>query len=453
VFGLRSWVGVDDTWLYERATKTLPRHGRFNPADPRRGRTITTDPLTQPELYLCQPPPMLSTTIRWCLVNAHREAWDAVDSSRSQAAVWNALCCAVRPPSGIQIYRFWCTGGLMNPDLDLLDGHCVSANFPWSIVDSSTPNAHLAAVLAGFMVTAVVFLLRRESDEKDSASRAHTIAMFLTGVVILGLDSYLFGSIASMHPVTQTQNGIESVRPEAQYVCTVVWTQGMVASGMLAVGGTLLVAGLGWTTTQFAKNAKSESVFFACLGNIVTWAITVTCLAALVDTAVMYIHSMSAPPFNVSMAKGTAVVFLIGLAAAAICTLLIGIRTVGLWCRLSKNRRWLDETNEVNPRYAALATANIFTIALAVGGPTFGYLNHPHPPSVATMWFAVIGCVLLPAAIFIFIAYSVPGPLILWEKTTPSQETVDSEGSSEITAAVTPPESKEGASLPPSANR
>ena len=318
----------------------------------------------------------------------------------------------------------------MNPDPYQLDEHCVSANFPWSIVDSSTPNAHLAAVLAGFMVTAIVFLLRRETDEKDSASRAHTIAMFLTGVVILGLDSYVFGSLASMHPVTQTisstdpathiQTGIQAARPEARYVCALVWTHGMVASGMLAVGGTLLVAGLGWTTTQFARNVQSQSAWFACLGNIATWATTIACLAALYDTATMYIQSMAAQPFTSLLADGTPVVTITAGATALICTVLIGTRTRRLGLRIRKNG-W---SSEADPRYGALGWVNGLTILLAVAGPLFvvGFLDEPRAPTSAIMWAATVGCVFLPCAIFILIAYSVPGPPIPYEKVTTSDE-------------------------------
>lgn len=317
----------------------------------------------------------------------------------------------------------------MNPDPYQLDEHCVSANFPWSIVDSSTPNAHLAAVLAGFMVTAIVFLLRRDTDQQDAASRAHTIAMFLTGVVILGLDSYVFGSLASMHPVTQTitsmdpathvQTAIQAARPEAHYVCALVWTHGMVASGMLAVGGTLLVAGLGWTTTQFARNSESKSAWFACLGNIATWAITVTCLAALFDTASMYVHSMAAQPFISPLDDGTPVIAVITAAAAIVCTVLIAIRTVGLWRRI-RTQGW---GNEADPRYRALGWANFFTILLAVMGPVLvvGFLDEPRSPATSIMWTATAGCVVIPCLVFVLIAYSVPGPPILCEKRTASQ--------------------------------
>ncbi len=314
----------------------------------------------------------------------------------------------------------------MNPTQDQLDGHCVTSNFPWSIVDSSTPNAHLAAVLAGFMVTAIVFLLRRESDEQDSASRAHTIAMFLTGVVILGLDSYMFGSLASMHPVTQTLSftdpathitaAFEIARPESQYVCAVVWTHGMVASGMLAVGGTLLVAGLGWTTTQFARNAKSHSVWFACLGNIATGAIIAACAAALWDTASMYIRSMAAPPFSKVFAHGTWIVGATAVAFGLLSVILIFLRTTALRRRLRQNKCWQDEAD---PRYGRLAWANGLTMILAVAGPVYAnVLSDTTATSLWAMWSAMTACLFLPGFIFVLIALSVPGPAILWEKGT-----------------------------------
>jgi hypothetical protein len=292
---------------------------------------------------------------------------------------------------------------------DSLDGHCTSHNLPWSIIDSSAPNAHLAAVLAGFMVSAIVFLLRRDNSDDNHAAKVHAIATFLAGVAVLGLDAYVFGSISSMRPPTETlSDGGEVIRDGSEYICTMVWTQGMAASGMLAVGGVLMVAGLGWTTTQFAVSVvKPRSAQLACLGNFVTLFVIASVVAALWGTCKDYFAMMATPAIGEKM-PGQEVLLnwstgIVGIA----CFALIVFRT---------GKQLIEQSHvliEGKDRDRVLWLGIGLTGALIICGPLLEqFLPQNRHGGKLSMLFAIIFCVIVPYIVFVTIAYSVPGPAL-----------------------------------------
>jgi hypothetical protein len=298
-------------------------------------------------------------------------------------------------------------------DDDSLNSHCISINEPWSIIDSSTSNSHLAAVLAGFMVTAIVFLLR--DDDRAQAAKSHTIAMFYAGVGILGLCSYQFGSIGSISAPSKTVSDGEVVRSGAEHICAIVWTQGMAASGMLAVGGVLLIAGLGWTTTQFALNSESDSKFLACLGNLMTGVVVITVGSMLVITTHDYIHALASPPFLKSLLNWVPILVLMPIGAGVLCGILIVARTRKLSNRIKAKQPWPAE-NKV--RNWSLIFAVGAAAALGLAGPLFDQLfpTEGGTPGTWPMIWAITLCLVWPCLISIAVAYGVPGPAFRWEE-------------------------------------
>jgi hypothetical protein len=115
---------------------------------------------------------------------------------------------------------------------------CANAT-AWSILQSASPNSQLAGVLAGFQIAVIAFLFA-----KPKRINAHAIGLFASGVFILGLDSYLFSLLTGMDLHSKS-------RPN---ICSIVWAQGMAASGMSAVGGTVLVSGLGWMLISYGED-------------------------------------------------------------------------------------------------------------------------------------------------------------------------------------------------------
>src|ERR1700754_4839661 len=121
----------------------------------------------------------------------------------------------------------------MNPDTS-----CTSDQ--WSMIASASSTSQLAGVLGGFLITAIALLFDRNSREG-----VHTLALFSSAVLILMLDTYLFSLISGTHP---PDNG------DRQAICAIAWTQGNLATGMLAAGTTALFAGLGWMLASHVVN-------------------------------------------------------------------------------------------------------------------------------------------------------------------------------------------------------
>lgn len=321
-----------------------------------------------------------------------------------------------------------------------LDGRCTSPDMTWSILDSSPPNANLAAVLAGFMVTAIVFLLGREKDGSDRAV-AHTVMLFFAGVLILGLNSYLFGSIASMRPRVQNI-GVQIAIPQSHtatwqtvsgddvYVCGLVWSQGMAASGMLAVGGTLLIAGLGWIITRFAHESKITSKLILVLGNVLTMFIIVATYAHLAFTTYLYIGMMDTNAIHTRVKDWMApLVVGLGFGLPLVCSLLIVSKTVRLW-KVQPG----DELHK--DCFPAVFTASILTALLAVLSPIYARGIAEADYSTPFQMYCAIGlCMGVPAIIFFLIALSSPGP----KQPPAAEEDNDGQGQRPYPLALTAP--------------
>lgn len=137
----------------------------------------------------------------------------------------------------------------------------------WSILNSAQSHSSLAGVLAGFAFTAAVIYLGRVGQTlRDStqvgrtivpniAARSlrevQTIALFTASFIILGLDSYLFSVVAGSRPFAGISSGPEH--------CGRLWSQALIANGMLAVGAVAMVCNL---TTLFLSqqlNIRDEN--------------------------------------------------------------------------------------------------------------------------------------------------------------------------------------------------
>jgi hypothetical protein len=119
----------------------------------------------------------------------------------------------------------------------------------------------------------------------------HTLALFASAVLILMLGSFLFSLM------TGTQVPEDGDR---QGICAIAWTQGAVATGMLAAGATALFGGLGWMLASHAvnkmpnedSNAVGAFCFLADLGGWLTFAAAMTTTLMLSETSIDYLHFM-----------------------------------------------------------------------------------------------------------------------------------------------------------------
>ena len=110
----------------------------------------------------------------------------------------------------------------------------------WSIISSAATNSQLAGVLAGFVFSAIVILFVRPGAKSTQA-----LGLFAAAFIVLGFDSYLFSLVAG---------------GSTDRYCLRVWSEGMAASGLLGVGGVVVVSGICWLLSTHLDSATGGKV-------------------------------------------------------------------------------------------------------------------------------------------------------------------------------------------------
>jgi hypothetical protein len=109
-----------------------------------------------------------------------------------------------------------------------------SVSHGWSIATSASTNSQFAGMLAGFVFTGIVILFAMRGSRYTQI-----LSLLCPTFVVLGFDSYMFSH------VTGSDDSL----------CTRVWTDGMFASGMLAIGAGGVVASVCWLLATHAEDA------------------------------------------------------------------------------------------------------------------------------------------------------------------------------------------------------
>lgn len=279
----------------------------------------------------------------------------------------------------------------MNPDT-----FCTSDQ--WSMIASAASTSQLAGVLGGFLITAIALLFDRNSREG-----VHTLALFSSAVLILMLDSFLFSLISGIHP---PDNG------DRQAICAIAWTQGNLATGMLAAGTTALFGGLGWMLASHAVNKAPREdpadvrayCFVADLGGWLTFGAAMATTLIMSETSIDYLHFVLGHPPALWM-TGSIVTF---------CALAILLDLVVVYIRTRNLNRSLVKTTETTQlALRSIKIATIGTLFLAVAAswlavslarlPT-GWLTTPNRAFVG---FVLVISLLVPTVISTAICYSV----------------------------------------------
>lgn len=112
-------------------------------------------------------------------------------------------------------------------------------SYGWSIISSASANSALAAVLAGFVFSGITILFGRTGARSTNAW-----ALFISAFVVLAFDSYMFAMVSGS---------------DRSDLCVRVWSEGMTASGMLAVGGAAVMTGIGWLVHNHADSTQTPS--------------------------------------------------------------------------------------------------------------------------------------------------------------------------------------------------
>lgn len=263
---------------------------------------------------------------------------------------------------------------------------------------SAASISQLAGVLGAFLITAIALLFDRSSREA-----VYTLALFSSAVLILMLDSYVYSIITG------------TVTPEdgdRHAICAIVWSQGVLATGMLATGTTALFGGLGWMLASHAVNKASDQnpdeigpyCFLAALGGWLTFGSTMATTLIISETAIDYLQFMyhRAP----SMWLTTSVT---GFALVIVLVNLGLVRT-----RNSSLRRSLLDVG--NPTVLSIRSIKFVTISMTALAVLASWLtvsvnrvpeNWLTTPNVGAVVVAVVLGFLAPSIISTAICFSV----------------------------------------------
>lgn len=116
----------------------------------------------------------------------------------------------------------------------------------WSSISAASGEATLAGLLAGLLIAAAAALI----VQWYQGAAPPTIALFGSGVPALMLSTYIFVVIAGL-----------DIPKDLDYtsdVCNQLWSQWLLAIGLLFVGTAVLVCGLGWALVNYAENLAAD---------------------------------------------------------------------------------------------------------------------------------------------------------------------------------------------------
>ena len=286
----------------------------------------------------------------------------------------------------------------------------------WSILNSAQSHSALAGVLAGFAFTAAVIYLGRVGRTTDEGTQdgrtiapniaarslreVQTIALFTASFIILGLDSYLFSVVAGSRPFAGIASGPEH--------CGRLWSQALIANGMLAVGAVAMVCNL---TTLFLSqqlNIRDENsrhylrLFLSSLTGAGTFAI----ILFLGATSLDYLNVVYSDHVPSLFAVAVWVVTLGGIGVA----IFFGARSY----RMRKTALTHAVAPNIKPENR-LAVPIYLIVIYAGGGPFAAAAAERYPdwPEQPVTWVVVAYWILgliCPAVIVVWLVHAVlPG--------------------------------------------
>ncbi len=287
----------------------------------------------------------------------------------------------------------------------------------WSILNSAQSHSAFAGVLAGFAFTAAVIYMGsagRAPDEsaqcgrtiaRNAAARslqeAQAIALFTASFIVLGLDSYLFSVVAGNRPFP----GIAQP-PEP---CGRVWSQALIANGMLAVGAVAMVCNI---TTLFLSqqlNIKDENsrhylrFFLISLTGAGMLAIILFLSLTSVDYLDVVYHDHAPSWFAIS-------VWVVALGSMGL-TVYLGSRS---YLRKPASAHASHANGEnIRPVNRLKVPTYLIVVYAGVGPTAAAAARYPHWPEEPITWVVVAYWLLgliFPAAIVVWLADTVlPG--------------------------------------------
>lgn len=301
-----------------------------------------------------------------------------------------------------------------------LDEHCRHAKAPVSFIVAAPADAGFAALLTGFMISAIAFLLGRERREDKIL---HAVALFAPGLVVLALACNQFVGISALAPV---KDGDKIPQDAAKVVCSTGWTQGMTANGMLGVGFVVAVAGLVWMMAHsvdgnIGPNAQESDSqdrrTLIHLGNFLVFVAIATVSLLLTNASLGYYDMMGATVGVYPPGPLKAAIWLIFASMIVVDAAIISVRTVAYYRIRHKmiQGKWSARVESRRARILRrgfVICVVVLTAGMALVPPLHAGLvaqGNSAPGGVAAFFAVALG-MFFPFVIFLFISASVPGP-------------------------------------------
>ncbi|WP_163658104.1 helix-turn-helix domain-containing protein [Mycolicibacterium moriokaense] len=304
------------------------------------------------------------------------------------------------------------------------------------------------------MVLAITTLLLAGQPTPNARSSrrgvSHTLALFATGFVVLAFAAYFFGSVAATQPPSGNRplaNTLiiigetnEAMTPAgafpdaeatsgAREACKMAWIQFMPASGMIALGASLLVAGIGLMLTHHAANNPAPNKQLTTLGNILSGLALAGTTTLLMYNALVFVEVMQeeleVPPW----AHAKFFVWFFGTVLIVAIVAIVVRKTFPMsyvkrskFPKLKFARRH-NETDQfwaevLNPRYRIVETLAVLTalyliavlvFSWALSRWEFVFLSHWRITDRVQLWDSIFLGLYVPGLLNIILAFSMPG--------------------------------------------
>jgi hypothetical protein len=125
----------------------------------------------------------------------------------------------------------------------------------WSTIGASAPLSTLAGVLAGFLVLAATTAIFAPWDRY----RWRTVVLFAAGVPALITSSFLCAFISGTRiPKTGAAVLLPLTSDDHQRRCDQLWSEWLLAVGLLATGAAVLICGLAWLLIGYTEKASGQ---------------------------------------------------------------------------------------------------------------------------------------------------------------------------------------------------
>lgn len=264
-----------------------------------------------------------------------------------------------------------------------LTEHCTTVRQPYSIVAAAHQHEALAGILAGFTMTSAAFILGRSrsaaselsensdgqpADGKKVEVPSQALAIFGVGVLILGLDAYIYAMIAGIVPPVDSEH---NVLTESEYSCALAWTQAMSADCMLAVGACFMIAGLSWILVWHIGYHDVRSKAVAFVPGTITGITILTTSLMLVRNAALYAKVMTNFGIEISTLWRPILWGIYGVFALW-TTVIVGFRTTGILLHMADIDHHLKTL--ISLRRNPVAWATLGGTFVAIIGPAFATL-------------------------------------------------------------------------------